>query len=116
MTSPRFDPGLQPERTELAWRRTALAFGLGSLVSLRLLPAVLNSAWWVIPGCCGIAVAVIVWVGAQRRLTRISRTLGAGESLKHESAIALTALAAVILMTALLAATAVLSVALSRAL
>ena len=74
-----FDPGLQPERTELAWRRTALAIGVGSLIALRVLPAIaptpgLQQAW-LAPGIVGVAFAVLLWVRARARHLRVNRAL-----------------------------------------
>jgi hypothetical protein len=69
---PLFDPGLQPERTALAWRRTALALAVGALLALRILPPVLGT--WSLPaGFAGIALAGIMWVAAGRR-ARQTRT------------------------------------------
>ena len=62
-----YDPGLQPERTELAWRRTALAIGVGSLIALRVLPELMESTLWVVPGLIGLAVSGILWGRARRR-------------------------------------------------
>lgn len=70
-----FDPGLQPERTDLAWRRTALAVGVGSLVSMRLLPAVLGDAAWALCGVAGVLFSVWLWSMAQRRYREIDRRL-----------------------------------------
>ena len=63
MTEP-FDPGLQPERTELAWRRTSLALGAGSLVAMRLLPEAFGHGLWVLCGVVGVATAAAMWVAA----------------------------------------------------
>lgn len=73
-----FDPGLQPERTELAWRRTALAIGVGSLIALRMLPAIApapEQQIWLAPGIVGVAFAVLLWVRARPRHVRVNRAL-----------------------------------------
>ena len=62
MTAPAlFDPGLQPERTALAWRRTALSLTVGSLIALRVLPAAFLHPGWYVPGALGLAVAAWLW-------------------------------------------------------
>ncbi|MFI2489104.1 DUF202 domain-containing protein [Promicromonospora kroppenstedtii] len=63
-------PGLQPERTELAWRRTALAVAAVSLVGARLLPALFGHAVWLLPGLAGTGLAGYLWIAARRRHAR----------------------------------------------
>ena len=82
-----FDPGLQPERTALAWRRTVLSLGLGTLIALRLLPPVLG-VWSFAAGFAGVLLAGLIWVLATRRarqtraaLMRSSRPLPDGRLL-----------------------------------
>ena len=77
-TAGPFDPGLQPERTELAWRRTALAIAIGSLVSLRIFPLVLPpplAALGFVPGAIGLVAACALWLAARRRLLRTTAWL-----------------------------------------
>lgn len=74
-----FDPGLQPERTELAWRRTALAIGVGSLLALRIFPPLARSgvelAVSLAPGVLGLAFAAWLVVRARVRYRRWNRAL-----------------------------------------
>ena len=70
-----FDPGLQPERTALAWRRTALSLAVGSMVSLRLLPEAFNHTGWAVPGLFGVLVSGLLWLYAGRRDRRIYEAL-----------------------------------------
>jgi len=74
-----FDPGLQPERTELAWRRTALAIGVASLLALRILPATVPdphlAPLLLAPGILGLGFAVLLWARANIRHRRITRAL-----------------------------------------
>jgi putative membrane protein len=64
-----FDPGLQPERTALAWRRTALSMGVGSLAALRILPA-LFGAWAIAPAAIAVAFSIVILIAAERRYRR----------------------------------------------
>ena len=70
-----FDPGLQPERTELAWRRTALALGIGSIVAMRLVPSAFGNAWWVLLGVAGLLASGMLWVWARRRYRAVNEVL-----------------------------------------
>ena len=70
-----FDPGLQPERTELAWRRTALSLSVGSLIALRILPQALDSVFGILPGLLGLAGAAFLWFTARRRHRRVNAVL-----------------------------------------
>jgi uncharacterized membrane protein YidH (DUF202 family) len=76
-----FDSGLQPERTDLAWRRTALALTVGALVAGRLLLSVLG-LWSSVVGAAGIGAAASIWIGAVRRARRTrSMLLGSSGTL-----------------------------------
>ncbi len=61
-----FDSGLQPERTALAWRRTALALVVAAVVGMRVLPTVLGG-WAILPAGTGIALAVGVLFASHYR-------------------------------------------------
>lgn len=76
-----FDEGLQPERTELAWRRTALSIAVGSLVALRILPELLASVVWIWPGLAGLAFSAVLWTLSRRRGVWWTRSLLRGGQL-----------------------------------
>jgi len=74
-----FDPGLQPERTALAWRRTALTIAVGAVVSFRLLPPVLG-LWSIGVGVAGLLLSAASWILAGwilagRRVRRVQQAL-----------------------------------------
>jgi uncharacterized membrane protein YidH (DUF202 family) len=64
-----FDPGLQPERTALAWRRTCLTLLAGSLVAARILPE-LFGPWAALAGLAGVAGSGALLATVQRRYRR----------------------------------------------
>lgn len=69
-----FDPGLQPERTGLAWRRTMLALTAGALLTLRLLPQVLG-LWGLGAGLLASTAAGTLAALGERRFRRMRRVL-----------------------------------------
>lgn len=69
-----FDPGLQPERTDLAWRRTVVALMVGALLAARLLPPVLG-LWSYLVGLGGVAAATSIWIRASRRARQTQEAL-----------------------------------------
>lgn len=75
MSSPLFDPGLQPERTALAWVRTTLVVTVGSLVGLRVLPHYWGTFGLVVAGAGVLTSLALLGLATGRyRLTRLRLT------------------------------------------
>lgn len=74
MTERVFDPGLQPERTALAWRRTGLAVAVGAIAGTRLLAPRLGAGALVV-GAIGLGLAVLLVIGSTRRARRAEACL-----------------------------------------
>lgn len=88
-----FDPGRQPERTALAWRRTGLGLAIGSLAGARLLaPSVGGVAWLMAVTGVGLGTALLIAAG--RRAAVIDRALRAHGDLAAGPGAALLAAAA----------------------
>jgi len=70
------DPGLQPERTRLAWRRTPLASTVAAVLAVK---TALHGAASV-PGILACALCCALWLGflriAHRRIRALATTPG----------------------------------------
>ncbi|MFI7292378.1 DUF202 domain-containing protein [Streptomyces sp. NPDC050121] len=96
------DPGLQPERTRLAWRRTTLA---STVVAVLALKAALHDGASV-PGILAGALACGLWLAflllAHRRIHALAATSSpAALTPRHATAAALCAVATAVCAVAL---------------
>jgi uncharacterized membrane protein YidH (DUF202 family) len=69
-----FDSGLQPERTLLAWRRTCLAFAVGSLIAMRSTVEKVGVIA-VVVGVLGAALAIAAYFAAAAGYKRATLAL-----------------------------------------
>ncbi|NHB85457.1 DUF202 domain-containing protein [Tessaracoccus sp. HDW20] len=77
MSGAPFDPGLQPERTRLAWQRTAISIAVGALVYARVESDILGLASWIcaiVGAAAGITIGF--WSRQRYRYTHSSLTTG----------------------------------------
>jgi hypothetical protein len=83
------DPGLQPERTDLAWRRTALTLITAACIFLRWMP---HYGWFVgTLVAASLLVALGIAVTQRRRYHRAASGIGGAEmtaSVRSTAAIA----------------------------
>ncbi len=91
MTDPQLPgPGLQPERTALAWRRSTLALVVGAALALRLLPGLLGP-WSLAIGIGGLLLAAALWAAGAARVRRVRAAVAGGVPLPGGLLIALLA-------------------------
>jgi uncharacterized membrane protein YidH (DUF202 family) len=93
------DPGLQPERTSLAWRRTGLAATVATLAMVRV--AIVRDAPLIAALCAGLAVVGIAALvegsdrhGARRRWFEDDRALVGLSRVARATVVAVAGLAA----------------------
>ncbi|MBC7441709.1 MAG: DUF202 domain-containing protein [Ramlibacter sp.] len=98
-----FDPGLQPERTLLAWQRTVLSLVAFVTIGVRL-TAPDRGAVAVATGLVGLALAITAYLGVRFRYRRAHVALTRNASLPQVGAWPLAALAGSTVLLGLLAA------------
>ncbi|EWS79789.1 hypothetical protein BF93_09440 [Brachybacterium phenoliresistens] len=98
-----FDPGLQVERTLLAWRRTCLSFAAAGLVAARFTAPALGVTA-VVAGLAVAGCAILAYVATAHGYAREHRGLVEEDGLARSGVPMLVATGAVLLLGALCAA------------
>ncbi|MGV8845020.1 DUF202 domain-containing protein [Tessaracoccus sp.] len=80
MSDHPYDPGLQPERSALAWQRTALSIAVGSLIFGRILSTSLG-LWALLPMLAGLTMSILLFLKSHLRYAHHHRTLTSGNGL-----------------------------------
>ena len=88
-----FDPGLQPERTLLAWQRTVLALAVAVAAGVRF-AAPLVGVVAVVFGAVGLALALAAYIGVRYRYRRMHAELRDSAALASRGGWPFAALAA----------------------
>ncbi|MFK8910838.1 DUF202 domain-containing protein [Streptomyces sp. YS-3] len=91
------DPGLQPERTRLAWRRTTLSCTVAAVLAAK---QALRGGTTAV-GLVTVALSGLVWLGflavAHRRIQSLSRSVRPGVLRAREAGAAVVCVAALAL-------------------
>ncbi|MET9804194.1 DUF202 domain-containing protein [Streptomyces sp. NPDC006368] len=90
------DPGLQPERTRLAWRRTTLSATVAAVLAAK--QAVHHDV--TAAGLLGAALSLLVWLGFLGVAHRRMRVLGAARPGPMTPRVAVAAVACTIALAA----------------
>lgn len=69
------DPGVQAERTALAWQRTALSLAAAGVLYLH---ATVGRAWLLVPGAVLLVVAAATLLAGWRRYERLHQQIQTG--------------------------------------
>ncbi|MEW2125617.1 DUF202 domain-containing protein [Streptomyces sp. NPDC058369] len=100
MTAGERDPGLQPERTRLAWRRTTLSCTVAAVLAVRqTLHGGATGA-----GIVALSLSALAWVGFLWVANRRVQSMGGARPRPMEAEGALTAAACVVALAVFAAA------------
>ncbi|HEY9330100.1 MAG TPA: DUF202 domain-containing protein [Streptomyces sp.] len=100
MTAPERDPGLQPERTRLAWRRTTLSCTVVALLAGK--QALHGGA--TPAGVVALSLSVLAWLGFLRVANRRVQGMGTSRPQPMEVRAALSAAACTVALAVFAAA------------